>query len=126
VKWLALILASIGAFVVYKKVSRKLHVGHNRAKDTTRGRTPGDNSGAFVIHGSLDSGGSFAVPPIAGGYGAVGIATGSPEEYVAAPLDNNVPSFLQGATGGVADPAMTGDAPRESLRLPPLARGSRR
>jgi hypothetical protein len=122
-KWAVIGLGAVVAFMVSKKLLMRQSVRagsktplNGQAADAN-GRVPGmiDNlkdsiSGFFGKGNKPDS-----VPPITGGYGAVGVQGVGVSTYQAVPTDSRIPTFLDGSSGGVVDDARPGDAP------PPVA-----
>ncbi len=117
-------LATVGAglaFLVWAKL--KARYAGRSTNEKLVGRQPG-----FVGNLLDHVGGVFGlrnkpetVPPMVYGYGAVGVPQYGEEYYQSVPLDANVPSFLEGATGGVRDDEQPGRAPPERLGPPALA-----
>lgn len=103
---------------------------------TSQARTPGVIGDMLGHMGGVFNSGqtSGAVPPLASGFGTVfapsvadtagnsGIGyipgVNEPPAYQTNPNDTLVPAFLEGSTGGVADDAMTGDAPTPNIGIP--------
>jgi len=123
VKWVLAGIAGIIAYKVYNRVQAFRASKNKGAIDTTENRAPGFVGNLLDdVKGAFNFGPNPSVPAIASAYGFVGSQppTGS-EGYVATNSDHRIPSFLQGATGGVQDPAMQGDAPPPVLGPPPTA-----
>jgi hypothetical protein len=122
-KYALIALGGVFIYTVYTRFMAKRAAQKQPIKNTTAdGRTPG------VIGDLLSKVGGFfstadnpSVPPIAGAYGAVGNVIAGDDTYVAIPSDSRVPSFLDGATGGVADSLQLGIAPPPVAGPPPTA-----
>jgi hypothetical protein len=121
--WLGFVLA-VGTGIAYLVWSKlKVRFAEKKGKKITGsdGREPGMIGNLLKTIGGVFTGGkSEADAPIAGPYGRVGTPnfhTGG--GYTFAPVDARVPSFLEGATGGVQDDKMIGKAPPPNLGGPP-------
>lgn len=118
-KWIGVAVGGVIAYLVYVKLMKKPDADAS-SESKLEGRQPG-----FVDNLLGKVGGVFGVgkeqiatPPIRAAYGQVGIPVVGNDAYVATTADTRIPSFLQGATGGVADDKMTGLAP------PPVMAGT--
>jgi hypothetical protein len=121
--WLGVLLAvgSIIAFLVWAKLRMRFAAKSNDEK--LIGRQPGFVGNIFSQVSGFFGGTNKPVanPPIVGGFGQVGVAMYGDEEYRAVGKETLVPSFLEGATGGVQDDEQPGVAPPDRLGPPPLS-----
>ncbi len=119
VKWILVGIAAIIGYKVFRRVEayRAANKGQTTKTDATA-RRPGMVSNLLDdLTGAFNLGPNPSVPPTPSGYGpgAPGISAGTPflynEGYTAPDSDTRIPTFLQGVTGGVQDPAMPGSSP---------------
>ena len=110
VKWIVLAVGAVVSYKVYERLTKNNQT--TKKSDKLDARQPGfvDNL-LNNIKGLFNSNvPAQAAPPQSSGYGAVGVPTyAAGEQYTNIPKDNQVPSFLKGATGGVQDQKMPGD-----------------
>ncbi len=121
VKWILGGLAVIIGYKVYLRVQAKSTVQSKGAATTADNRQPGMIANLLDdVKGVFNFGPNPSVPTIAGAYGFVGVQAPTGDDgYVSVDSDTRVPTFLEGATGGVQDPAMEGTAPPPVLGPPP-------
>jgi hypothetical protein len=121
--WTGILLAigTIIAFVGWAIVKRCLFAKKRSRVGKLPGRQPGFITNALDFFGGKFGEGSKprTNPEIVGPYGNVGVdPREGPYGYIAVSSDSRVPSFLDGATGGVQDPRMPGSAPPQVLGVP--------
>ena|ERR1700690_2001302 len=121
-RYLKWILAGIAGVIAYK-VWLKVHAYRMQKQPrvaTSTNRQPGVISGIKdMVSGVFSTGPNYIAPPTNSAYGTVGVAREGDAQYTSDPANTRVPSFLQGATGGVADTPQPGRAPPGILGGPP-------
>lgn len=121
-KWILAGIAGIVAYKVFKKVQAKRKtVAESGKADISNARQPGMIADILEgVKGTFNFGPNPSVPAIAGSYGFVGVQPPEGQDaYIATNADTRIPTFLDGVTGGVQDPAMPGQTPPPVLGPPP-------